>query len=207
MNVNKSREKGAVIILYCSNRNLFTVCHTWMKLAPPPPPAEGTRSNFLQLWRLWNLGRSKSSSLIQSGWQCDEDKCRKLISPGVDEWLINAPLVCQIQRLLCCEWWRPSLMSFPRILAFTHLRCLNIGGFNFFSFSWILKLNNFTNCKRSAHSFSTSSPVEWILWIAAVAFEHCLCCSRPTDTQQHKGCVPCARLKIETSAGRSRESL
>lgn len=28
MNVNKKREKGAVIILYCSNRNLFTVCHT-----------------------------------------------------------------------------------------------------------------------------------------------------------------------------------
>lgn len=46
--------------------------------------------------------------------------------------------------------------------------------------------------KQFYQMLKVSTPVKLVLCIAAVAFEHCLCCSRPTDAQQHKGHVLCS---------------
>lgn len=169
-----------------------------------PPPAVGMSSNYLQLWRLWNLGRPNSSSLIKSEWQCNGDKPRKLIVPRGEEWLKCTVDLSRV-RLLGCEWQRPSSMSFPRIFVFPCLRCIKIGGFRFF-FRQILKLNNFTNWKKVSTLLNHEQPCG-ISTLNCFCGLWTLCCSCPIDTQQHKGHVLCARLKIETSAGHSRESV
>lgn len=73
-----------------------------------------------------------------------------------------------------------------------HFCCIRIGCFKFPPFSQDFEIKQFYQLQKVSTLLYHEQPGESVLLIAAVAFEHCLCCRRPTATQQYKGHVLCA---------------